>query len=268
MKKAFSLILGRKNYPEMLGMVKDAGFDGVEPTFHPEGIPSPDSFSEDAEKLAGEAERIGLEIPSMRGGPLFWPLFGSQKPDERERAVELARKAFSTLKLMGGDTLLIVPGEWKKGESYLELYENCLDTARKVSKLAESMDMTAGFENVENKFLFSPLEWDNFIDDIASPAGRMYFDVGNPLYVGNGYPDSWIKDLGKRICRVHFKDSDGAGSVCGLLKGSVNWKAVAAALKEEGYDGWISAELLLPDSGVEEFLRETRAAMETIWENY
>jgi L-ribulose-5-phosphate 3-epimerase len=269
MKKAFSLVLDRKNYSEMLGFIKEAGFEGVEPTFHPQGIPSPDSFEEDAEKLAAEADKLGLEIPSMRGGPLFWPLFGSGIKEEREQAAGLAQKAFSALKLMRGDTLLIVPGEWSEGESYLELYENCLDTARRVSALAEKMDMTAGFENVENKFLLSPLEWIKFIDDIGSSRGKMYFDVGNPLYVGNGWPDSWIKDLGKRICRVHFKDySEKEKKLVPLLAGDVNWKAAAGALKELGYDGWISAELLLPESGVKEFLTSTCSAMKTIWEKY
>ena len=39
-------------------------------------------------------------------------------------------------------------------------------------------------ENVWNNFLLSPLEMARFIDEMESPAGGAYFDVGNVVRYG------------------------------------------------------------------------------------
>ena len=63
-----------------------------------------------------------------------------------------------------------------------------------------------------------------------------------------GYPQHWIRILGKRIKRVHFKDykvsAGGADGFCDLLEGDVNWPEVVKALKAVGYDGYCTAEMV------------------------
>jgi hexulose-6-phosphate isomerase len=86
------------------------------------------------------------------------------------------------------------------------------------------------------------------IDKVGSDYVGSYFDVGNVLYCG--YPEHWIKILGKRIKKVHFKDYRRAvGSLDGfvdLLAGDVDYVAVKKALDSVGYDGWVSAEMIPP----------------------
>ena len=57
-----------------------------------------------------------------------------------------------------------------------------------------------------------------------------------------------IMDLNKRIKKVHFKDyRKAAGGLHGfvdLLAGDVNYPEVVKALKEVGYDGWVTAEMI------------------------
>ena len=64
--------------------------------------------------------------------------------------------------------------------------------------------MIIGIEEVWNKFLLSPLEFAKYVDEFQSPWIRAYFDVGNVAI--NGYPHDWIRTLGKRIVKLHFKD--------------------------------------------------------------
>jgi len=264
MKTAFSLILKNDNFKQLLRFIKESGFDGFEPTFHPEGLPSISSSYRDAEVLKKEADNIGLEIPSMRGGPLFWELFGSDKKEERKEAVNIAYKAMEALKIMGGDTLLIVPGRWNRGQSYLKLYKNCLETAKMIGEIAEKTNIIVGLENVENKFLFSPWEWCQFIDEINNPYIRIYFDVGNVLYLNRGEPEDWIKDLGKRICRIHLKDCK-EQKIVPLLEGDVNWPEVVKEIKEIGYDSWFSAELPIPEKYPQQFFEKTCISIKKIW---
>ena len=207
----------------------------------------------------------------MRGGPLFWPLFGSDRPEEKEKALLLARDAFHALQMMGGDTLLIVPGRWEKGHSYQRLYRNSLQTAKEIAAIAERYRMTVGLENVENRFLLSPREWCELIDEVNSPVVRMYFDAGNVVYLNLGQPSDWLRDLGKnRICRIHVKDCviEDKGfrrmqAAVSLGEGNVDWTDLFAAVREIGYAGWISVEISVPDHGRAEFFSKNYRALRT-----
>jgi hexulose-6-phosphate isomerase len=113
--------------------------------------------------------------------------------------------------------------------------------------VAERYRVNIGIENVWNKFLLSPLEFRDFIDRIDSPYVGCYYDVANTLLTG--YPDQWIRILGsERIKKVHVKDfRTKIGTLEGfvdLLAGDVDFKAVIAALKEIGYDDYLTAEMI------------------------
>ncbi len=64
--------------------------------------------------------------------------------------------------------------------------------------------MKIAVENVWNSFLLSPLEAANYVDQFRSPVIGFYFDCGNIL--AYGWPEQWIKILGKRIAKVHIKE--------------------------------------------------------------
>ena len=115
-----------------------------------------------------------------------------------------------------------------------------------------------------NKFLLSPLEMRDFIDSFNSDFVGSYFDVGNVLLTG--YPEQWIRILGKRTKRVHIKDfKKSTGTVEGfvdLLEGDVDFDGVKKALADIGYDGYVTAEMLPYESGRPE---KTAAAMKKIF---
>src|SRR5690606_27691514 len=113
---------------------------------------------------------------------------------------------------------------------------------------AESAGVSIAIENVWNKFLLSPLEMRSFIDATGSSYVGSYFDVGN--VVVNGYPEHWIRILGHRIKKVHFKDyrrqAGGLHGFVDLLAGDVNYPAVVEALKAIGYNNFVTAEMIPP----------------------
>lgn len=100
---------------------------------------------------------------------------------------------------------------------------------------------------MERIFAF-PLEMRDFLDKVGSEYVGSYFDVGNVLPFG--YPEQWIRILGKRIRKVHFKDfRRSVGTPDGfveLLTGDVDYPAVTEAFREIGYDGWVTAEIIPP----------------------
>ena len=89
-----------------------------------------------------------------------------------------------------------------------------------------------------------------YLDEFESPWIGAYFDVGN--IVNFGWPEQWIRILGKRILKIDVKeysrakrDKEGpyAGFQVKLGEGDCDWPAVTQALDDIGYSGWGSAEV-------------------------
>ena len=147
-------------------------------------------------------------------------------------------------------------------------YDVCHDRAsealRQILPAAEQAGVALCIENVWNKFLLSPLEMRDFMDSFNSEMVGAYFDVGNVLLTG--YPEHWIRILGRRIKRVHIKDfKRSVGTVEGfvdLLEGDVDFQAVQQALSDIGYDGYVTAEMLPFEPGRPE---RTAQAMKEIF---
>jgi sugar phosphate isomerase/epimerase len=231
-----------KELERLLPAIAAAGFAGVEPTFNAGAIPSPESYPEQAKTFARRCRDLGLRVPSMRGGLRFWDTIPSPDPAERTQALEHAKRALECLAILGGKTLLVVPGRIHPDIPYEDHWNRTVDFARQAGELANQFGAVIGLENVEARFPLSVREWSELIGEIGHPAVRMYFDVGNVVWLGLGFPEQWILSLKDRICQVHFKDALFGRSLCHLLEGEVNWRGVAEALKIIGYRGWISVE--------------------------
>jgi hexulose-6-phosphate isomerase len=65
-----------------------------------------------------------------------------------------------------------------------------------------------------------------------------------------GHAEDWLRHLGHRVVGVHFKDyRRSVGGIDGfvdLLEGDVNWPEVMKALREIGYGGPVTAEMIPP----------------------
>jgi hexulose-6-phosphate isomerase len=102
---------------------------------------------------------------------------------------------------------------------------------------------------VWNHFLLSPLEAVRYVDEFNSPAVGWHFDVGNVITYG--WPEQWIRALGKRIQKFHIKEysrkrSEEEGLWKGfdvpLLEGDDDWPTVMKAIDEIRYTGWVMTE--------------------------
>ena len=106
--------------------------------------------------------------------------------------------------------------------------------------------MQIGIEEVWNKFLLSPLEFNRYVDEFQSPIVKAYFDVGNVVFYG--YPQDWIRTLGRRIARLHLKDfkvdrDAGTFEWKNLGEGDIDWVEVRKALVEAPNAAWLTTEI-------------------------
>ncbi len=256
MKKGISIwSFAEPDLKKCFELAKDAGFDGVEVALDEKGPVSLESTKEEILEVKKIAEEAGIELYSVASG-LYWTYnYTSDKEENRQKAKEITKKQLEVAAWLGCDTILVVPGAvnvifdpQSETIEYDVAYERAVSALKELAPYAEELKVSIGVENVWNKFLLSPLEMRNFIDEINSDYVGSYFDVGNVLY--SGYPEHWIKILNKRIKKVHFKDyRRNVGSLDGfvdLLAGDIDYIGVKKALDNIGYDGWATAEMLPP----------------------
>ncbi|MCM8819082.1 MAG: sugar phosphate isomerase/epimerase, partial [Candidatus Omnitrophica bacterium] len=215
------------------------------------GILNLNSTESEVKKVAEKVRKSGLEVASLLVGQ-FWkyPLTSSNS-EIRKNGEELLEKGIKISNWIGTDALLVVPGIVAplSGDGEIVMYDlayqRAQESIKKYVELAEKLNVCICVENVWNKFLLSPLEMKRFVEEINSDYVKVYFDVGNILTIG--FPEMWIRILGKLIKRIHLKDFKVAiGNIygfCDLLEGDVNWPEVIKALKEIGYDSFLTAEV-------------------------
>jgi hexulose-6-phosphate isomerase len=241
-------------------LVKDLGFDGVE-------MDSPNDLND--REILEARDKTGLEIPGVVNS-VHWrsPL---SHPDAAVRAkcVDSMKVALKACKKYGGTTVLLVPAVVNEEISYADAYQRSQEEIRKLLPVAEETGIKIAIENVWNNFLISPLEAARYIDEFESDMIGWYFDVGN--IVRYGWPDQWVRILGKRIIKVDIKEysrkkqsEEGIweGFKVKLGDGDSDWAKVNKALLEVGYKGWGSAEV---SGGNRERLKEISERMDKIY---
>lgn len=238
---------------ENLTLAKDAGFEGVELALNAEGELSMQSKEAELLEIKQVAEDLGLSLYSLSSGLCWDYRLSDDDPAMREKAKDMIKKQLESAKILGADTVLVIPGVVNVSFSHPEVkvaydvvYERALEGLSALKSYAEGLKVNIGLENVWNKFLLSPMEMRDFIDKVDSEYVGSYFDVGNTLYCS--YPEDWVRILGKRIKKVHFKDyrmeAGGLHGFVDLLAGDVDYPEVVRALEEIGYDDWVSAEMI------------------------
>ena len=227
-------------------MIKSAGFDGVEPPSHL-----------NQEEVLRARDEAGLAIPSVSCSRHSNPLC-SADPKERVSGIEALKQGLRDAKRYGSSSILVVPGNVTEQNAYADVYKRVQPELRKLVPLAEELGVKLAIENVWNHFLLSPMEAARFVDEFNSPAVGWHFDIGNVIFLG--WPEHWIRILGKRIQKLHIKEysrkkmTEGglrAGFNVDYLEGDNDWPAVMKAVDDIGYHGWAIAEPTWHPEGVD-----------------
>jgi L-ribulose-5-phosphate 3-epimerase len=215
-----------------------------------------------AEEILEASRKTGIRIHSVMNMDHWkYPLSSANQSDV-DRSIAGMETSLHNAKLWGADTVLLVPGVVNAETPYEQCYERSQANIRKLIPLAKEQGVVIAVEEVWNKFLISPVDFARYVDSFNSPQIRAYFDVGNVVLYG--FPQQWIRTLGKRIVKLHIKDfyfRKGETKWVNLGEGDIQWKQIYSALAEIGYSGTATVELSGGD-GV--YLKDVSARFEKI----
>ena len=223
---------------EKMKAVKAAGFDGAEMSSH---------MNQD--EVLRARDEAGLLIPSVCGVHHWSKPLSHPDPKVRADGLEALKQTLRDAKRYGASSVLLVPAVVNKQVTYADAWTRSQEEIRKAVPLAEELGVKIACENVWNQFLLSPLEAAHYVDEFNSPAVGWHFDVGN--IINYGWPEQWIRILGKRIQKFHIKefsrkkrDNEGLwkGFDVKLLEGDDDWPAVMKAVDDVRYTGWTITE--------------------------
>jgi len=251
-KKAVQIYMLPKqmSYADRFKLARDVGFEGVE------GKTVEDPKVAEEIKKASDDAKLPIHSVMDMSDPL-----SSSDPAVVQKSLEGMKTSLHNAKLWGAGAVLLVPGAVNPQTSYQDAWARSQKHTRALVPLAEELKIVIAIEEVWNKFLLSPLEMKNYVDEFKSPWVKSYLDVGNMVLYG--YPQDWIHTLGKRIAKVHLKDFkvkskgfstfDFEAEFVNLGDGDIDWAAVRKAFADVGYTGWATTEL---EEGDEAYLRD------------
>src|SRR5213596_33231 len=236
----FDMVPSNLSYADRFKLVRDTGFQVVQ------ALTEPDEGKAEAMKQAADAVNIRIDSV-MNVDHWRYPLSASD-PAVVEKSLSGMRTSLQNAKLWGSDAVLLVPAVVNPQTSYRDAWSRSQKEIRKLLRLAEELKIVIAIEEVWNKFLLSPLEMSAYIKEFQSPWIQAWFDVGNVLLYG--YPQDWIRTLGKSIAKVHLKDfkrRENGYEWVNLGDGDVDWEAVREAFRQIGYAGSAITELKAGD---------------------
>jgi D-psicose/D-tagatose/L-ribulose 3-epimerase len=225
-----------RKHRSLLVSVREWGFDGVELFLSPEEPP-------EIPVLREQLSRIGLERTTCAVLPRDAHLPSPDKETHRRGIAYLTRCVERTAdleaRLMCGPLhsgLGVMTGRRRtKGE-----WNRAVEGLKQVARRARDLGVTLCVEPLnrfETYFLNTQTDAAHLIEQIGEPNVYVHFDTFH-ANIEEKDPVRALKALGTHVGHVHISESDRGtpGS------GHVDWRGTLLALKELGYDGWLTIE--------------------------
>lgn len=203
-----------------------------------------------------------------RAGTFQWPSWIDPDPAVREARIRHTIAAVDLAAALGARTVSTQPGGPPTGE---DREEECRRFAEGLGRAAERGRRQGVLVCVEPEpglLIQRGAEYVDFVSRTATFEGvGLNFDIGHFFCVGED-PSELLRTVGRHVAHVHLEDI-GADRVHFHLppgEGVLNFRAVFAALKEIGYQGWVTVELYPFQENPAEVARRAFEAIRPIME--
>jgi D-psicose/D-tagatose/L-ribulose 3-epimerase len=248
MKTGMNLLLwtgnvGPEHYP-LLARLKAAGFDGVE-------LPVFGGTAADYKPLRAELDKTGLKCTTVT---ILTKETNAVSPDPavRKKAADWLKTVVEINHVLGSETVCgpyhSALGEFSGTGPTGDEKKRSADVLRGTAELAQQAKLMLAIEYLnrfECYFLNTAAAARELVDLVGHPNFRTMYDSFH-AHIEEKDPAAAIRTVAPVLAHVHISENDRGTPGTG----QVNWDATFRALKEVGYDGWLTIEAFgraLPD---------------------
>jgi len=204
----------------------------------------PQDLVDKVDEIREILKKYDLKVSAI-ASPFFKADIDSEK--EYQEHLEILKNCISLAKSL--DTNIIRGFTFWRKNNLDEYLERIIEKFQKPLEIIESEGVLLGIENEPSTFVGNGKELAVFLDRLGSKNVKALWDPGNDIWDPNGetpYPDGYEYVKG-RIIHVHIKDgirrgSSGKHEFSAVGEGEVNFPDQFRALKEDGYEGYLSLE--------------------------
>lgn len=248
---------------QALTLFRDIGLDGAELVVQDGyrcAIPQ-QAEQHELEKIRNTADRLGLKIIALTP---YYSRFNDLESGVREAEIRGIRRVIEYAGVLGAKYIRIYAGNYAQTDTDPDGRKRaCLvDSMRRLGEEAQRAGVTLVMENHFNTMTVSAADSISVAQEINHPAVGILYDQANLTFTGN---EPWeralelqfaeirythVKDLVFRGENTEFTSSDVSHpkeeernvttKIVG--EGVIPWPAILQALKDRGYEGWLSLE--------------------------
>jgi sugar phosphate isomerase/epimerase len=164
---------------------------------------------------------------------------------------KLARRAFEIAKRSGAKIVRVF-SYWRVVDPPA-VFERVVDALQELSDRAAEHGLTIGIENEHACNIATAHDTARVLAAVDHENLKVVWDPANAYVSGEEpFPEGYQVLESRRIAHVHAKDCtlDGHKPIWGPLgEGAIDWKGQFAALKQDGYSGYIHLETHWPGPG-------------------
>ena len=248
---------------QALTLFRDIGLDGAELVVQDGyrcAIPQ-QAEQHELEKIRNTADRLGLKIIALTP---YYSRFNDLESGVREAEIRGIRRVIEYAGVLGAKYIRIYAGNYAQTDTDPDGKKRaCLvDSMRRLGEEAQRAGVTLVMENHFNTMTVSAADSISVSQEINHPAVGSLYDQANLTVTGNEPGESalelqfaeirytHVKDLVFRGENTEFTSSDVSRpkeeernvttKIVG--EGVIPWPAILQALKDRGYEGWLSLE--------------------------
>lgn len=247
------------------------GVSGIELVF-PYDCPDTSQIKELREKYGLEIAAINL---NLKGEPEFASgSYASHDLQVRKKAMQFTEEAFAAAAELGVDLITMCPladgHDYAFQTDYRRDWERMREAVKQAAKINPDIKYSLEYKPTEPRvhcYLDNAVSAVLLCEEVGEPNVGVTIDIGHALCAGES-PSRALTVIGERnrLFYVHVNDNNRAWD-WDLIPGSVHiWDMVEFILylKEYGYDGWVTADMMPARVDVKKGFAQTFKVMDKL----